>query len=129
MGDPVVERGLEIRREMFGAEIVNAQVQGGEAFSPAFEDLVTRYCFGEIWAREGLSRKVRSMLTIAMLIALGRQEQLKVHVRGGLANGMSHDEGKEILLHAAVYCGIPAAVASTRTVRETLAELEGESAQ
>jgi len=126
MEDPVVERGYAILREMFGAESVETRLRTATELTRDFDDFVTRYCFGEGWGREGLSRKVRSMLTMAMLIALGRSEELKAHIRGGLANGVTRDEIREILLHGAVYCGIPAGVASTRAAREVLAEIDAE---
>jgi 4-carboxymuconolactone decarboxylase len=124
MTDQIYERGLGIRREMFGAEVTDKQIADADEFTRDIQDLVTRYCFGEVWGRELLPLKLRSMLTVAMLAALGREAELKVHVRGALANGATKDEIREILLHAAIYCGIPAAVSGFRAAREVFAELE-----
>ena len=123
MDDQLYERGIEIRRDMFGAEATDAAVAGAD-LSRDLQDLVTRYCFGEVWSREGLPRNVRSMLTIAILAALNRQEQLKVHVQGALANGVTRDEIREVLLHATIYCGVPAGVAAFGSAREVLGERE-----
>ncbi|MGZ4336259.1 MAG: SMP-30/gluconolactonase/LRE family protein [Gaiellaceae bacterium] len=125
-GDRLFERGHAIGIEMFGAAAVEARLRKTTELTRDLDDYITRYCFGDIWAREGLTRKLRSMLTIAMLIALGRENELKVHVRGGLANGVTRDELREILLHAAAYCGIPAAVSAARSAQQVLAELDGE---
>ena len=123
--DRLLQRGYAISREMFGAEVVDARIRNATEFTRDLDTFITSYCFGDIWARDGLARKTRSMLTMAMLIALGRQEELKAHIRGGLANGVTRDEIREILLHAAAYCGIPAAVSSTRSAGEVLAEIDG----
>jgi 4-carboxymuconolactone decarboxylase len=123
MSDPVYERGLDIRREMFGADATDAQIRAADDFTRDIQELVTRYCFGEIWGRELLPLKLRSMLTVAMLAALGRQEELKIHVRGALANGVTRDELREIFLHAAIYCGIPAGVGGFRSANEVFAEI------
>ncbi len=124
MGDEAYEIGLGIRRDMFGAEVTDAQIRDADDFSRDLQDLVTRYCFGTVWGREQLSRKLRSLLTLGMLAALGREAELKVHVRGALANGATREEIREVFLHAAVYCGIPAAVSGVRAAREVFAELE-----
>lgn len=122
--DEVYEKGVEIRREMFGAALTDAHLTNADDFNRDLQELVTRYCFGEVWGREELPRGVRSMLTLGMLAALGRQEQLKGHVRGALANGVSKEEIREVLLHAAIYCGVPAAVASFASASEVFAEIE-----
>jgi 4-carboxymuconolactone decarboxylase len=124
MADQVYDRGLEIRRGMFGAGATDAQIANADDFTRDLQDLVTRYCFGEIWGRDELSLKLRSMLTVAMLAALGREAELRVHVRGAVANGVSKDEIREIFLHAGIYCGIPAAVGGFRAAREVFDELE-----
>jgi 4-carboxymuconolactone decarboxylase len=124
MADQVYERGLEIRREMFGADVTDKQIRDADDFTRDIQDLVTRYCFGEVWGRELLPLKLRSLLTLAMLAALGREAELKIHVRGALANGATKEEIREVLLHAAVYCGIPAAVGGFRAAREVFADLE-----
>jgi 4-carboxymuconolactone decarboxylase len=123
MSDQTYERGLEIRREMFGADATDAQIRNADEFTRDIQELVTRYCFGEVWGRELLPLKLRSLLTVAMLAALGRQEELKIHVRGALANGVSKEELREVFLHAAIYCGIPAGVGGFRSANEVFAEL------
>ncbi|HZR92440.1 MAG TPA: carboxymuconolactone decarboxylase family protein [Gaiellaceae bacterium] len=124
MTDEVFDRGLEIRRRMFGASATDAQLRDADDFTHDLQELVTRYCFGEVWGRKQLSLGLRSMLTVAMLVALGRDNELRVHVRGALANGVSREDLREIFLHAAVYCGIPAAVGAFRTAREVFAEAD-----
>jgi 4-carboxymuconolactone decarboxylase len=124
MSDQMYERGLEIRRRMFGAEATDSQIRDADDFTRDLQDLVTRYCFGEVWGREELPLKLRSMLTVAMLTALGREAELRIHVRGALANGATKDEIREVFLHAAVYCGIPAAVGGFRSAREVFADLD-----
>ena len=129
MTDDRYEKGLAIRREMFGVEQTDRAIADATDFTEILQDLTTRYCFGEIWAREDeLPRKTRSMLTVAMLIALGRAEELKIHVRGALANGVSREELREILLHAAIYCGLPAAVSSFRSTGEVFAQIDAQEA-
>jgi gluconolactonase len=125
-GDELLERGVAITTEMFGAEVVERRFRNLTELTRDLDLFVTRYCFGDLWAREGITRKTRSMLTIAMLIAQGRQEELKAHIRGGLANGVTREELRELILHAAAYCGIPAAVSSTRSAAEVLAQIDQE---
>jgi 4-carboxymuconolactone decarboxylase len=124
MADQTYERGLGIRHQMFGAEATDTQIREADDFTRDLQDLVTRYCFGEVWGREELPLKTRSMLTVAMLAALGREAELRVHVRGAVANGVSKEEIREIFLQAAIYCGIPAAVGGFRAAREVLTELD-----
>ena len=124
MADKTYDRGLAIRRQMFGAETTDAQLRNADEFTKDLQDLVTRYCFGEVWGREELPLRLRSMLTLSMLGALGREAELKVHVRGALANGVTKEEIREVFLHLAIYCGIPAAVGSFRSAREVFADLE-----
>lgn len=120
--DKTFQRGLEIRREMFGSEGAEQQTEAATDFTWPLQDMVTRYCFGEIWDRPVLDRKQRSMITLAMLIALGRPHEIKIHVRGGLKNGLSKDEIREILVHSMLYCGIPASVDGYRAAQEVLKE-------
>ncbi len=122
--DRLFERGVAITREMFGDEIVDARLRSLTDLNRPLDTYVTSYCFGDIWAREGLTRKTRSMLTIAMLLVLGREPELKAHIRGGLANGVTWDEISEILLHAAAYAGIPQAVTGLRCAREVQQSVE-----
>jgi gluconolactonase len=119
-GDRLLDRGNAIAGSMMGREAVEARWRNATDLTRDLDLWVTRNVFGDIWAREGLTRKMRSMLTMAMLIALGRQEELKAHIRGGLANGVTREEISEILLHAAAYCGVPAAVSSMHSAREVL---------
>lgn len=121
--DKTFERGLEIRREMFGSEGAEQQTEAATDFTWPLQDMVTRYCFGEIWDRPVLDRKQRSMITLAMLIALGRPHEIKIHIRGGLKNGLTKDEIREILVHSMLYCGIPASVDGFRAANEVLGDL------
>jgi 4-carboxymuconolactone decarboxylase len=110
MTNPKYDNGLAIRHAMFGPEVTDRQIREASAFLRPMQDMVTENCFGEVWSRPGLDRKTRSMLTIAMLIGLGRSHELKIHVKGALSNGVTETELSELLRHAAVYCGVPAAV-------------------
>ena len=103
------EEGMRIRREVLGDEHVDRAVERTTDFTRDFQDLITRYAWGEIWARPGLDRKTRSCITLTALVALGRLEELELHVGAALRNGLTPDEVKEVLLHSAVYCGLPAA--------------------
>jgi 4-carboxymuconolactone decarboxylase len=103
------DEGMKIRREVLGDEHVDRAVERTSEFTAEFQDLITRYAWGEIWARPGLDRKTRSCMTLVALVAAGRTEELELHVRAALRNGVTPDEIKEVLLHCAVYCGIPAA--------------------
>jgi 4-carboxymuconolactone decarboxylase len=123
VSDELFAKGVAIREEMFGAEHGQAKIDRATDFTREFEELVTRYCFGEIWGREQLPRNLRSMLTIAMLVALGRPHEVQVHVRGAIANGVTKEQIREIMLHAAIYCGVPAAVDGFRNATVVLDEL------
>ena len=103
------EDGMRIRREVLGDEHVDAADERTNDFTRDFQDLITRYAWGEIWARPELDRRTRSCITLAMLVALGRERELEMHVRAALRNGVTSDEIKEVLLQTAVYCGVPAA--------------------
>ncbi len=118
--DASYQAGMQIRREMFGRAGAEDRIEAATDFNRPFEDVVTRYCFGETWARPGLDRRTRSMITLAALTALVRPNQLKVHVRGALANGVTPDEIREILLHTAVYAGIPAGVEAFTAAADAL---------
>jgi 4-carboxymuconolactone decarboxylase len=119
----VFEQGMAIRDEMFGPAQGHEKFERTTDFDREFEELVTRYCFGEVWTRGQLTRGQRSMLTIAMLVALGKPNQLRGHVAGAIANGVSKEEIREVLIHAAIYCGIPAAVEGFRNASEVLDQL------
>jgi 4-carboxymuconolactone decarboxylase len=116
------ERGMKIRREVLGDEWVDAAVERTTPFTQEFQDLITRYAWGEIWARPGLDRRTRRAITITALIALGRFEELEMHVRAALADGYSADELKEVLLQSAVYCGVPAANSAFAVAQRVLEE-------
>jgi 4-carboxymuconolactone decarboxylase len=104
----VFERGLAVRREVLGAEYVDANMAGADEFMMPFQRLLTEWAWGYAWSRPGLDRRTRSMLNLAMLTALGRSEELGIYVKGALASGVTVEEIQEILLHATVYCGTPA---------------------
>ena len=118
--DASYKAGMQVRRDMFGPAGAEQRVAAATDFNRPFEDVVTRYCFGETWTRPGLDRKTRSMITLAALTALVRPNQLKVHVRGALANGVTPEEIREILLHTAVYAGIPAGVEAFTAAADAL---------
>jgi 4-carboxymuconolactone decarboxylase len=101
--------GMKVRREVLGDEHVDAAIERTTDFTRDFQDLITRYAWGEIWTRPGLDRKTRSCIALTALVALGRDEELAMHVRAALRNGLSPDEIKEVLLQSAIYCGVPAA--------------------
>ena len=123
MNKELFEKGLEIRRAVLGADFVDNAIKGADDFSRPLQELVTEYCWGEVWGRPGLDRKTRSMLNLAMLSALNRPHEVKLHIRGALANGLTKDEIKEIFLQVAIYCGVPAAVDSFRIAREVFKEM------
>jgi len=115
--------GMKVRREMFGAELAENAWDNASEFSRPFQDLMTRYCFGETWARPGLGRRDRSLLTLSMLIAQGRELEIQMHVKAGLNNGLTAEEIREIILHAMVYCGVPAAYTGLRAAEHALQQL------
>ena len=117
------EKGLAIRRAVLGADFVDNAIKTADDFSRPLQELVTEYCWGEVWGRPGLDRKTRSMLNLAMLAALNRPHEIKLHVRGALTNGVTKDEIKEIFLQVAIYCGVPAGVDSFRIAREVFKEM------
>ena len=116
------ERGMKVRREVLGDEHVDAANERTTGFTADFQDLITRYAWGEIWSRPGLDRRTRSCITLTALLALGRLEELEMHVRAALRNGLSEGEIKEVLLQGAVYCGVPAANAAFAVAQRVLAE-------
>lgn len=124
MNDELFKRGLEIRKAVLGAEWVEKSIASADEFNMPMQRLVTEYCWGAIWGREELPKKTRSMLNLAMLCALNRPHELKMHLGGALRNGVSKAEIREVLLQVAIYCGIPAGVDAFRVARETFAELE-----
>jgi 4-carboxymuconolactone decarboxylase len=116
------DTGLAVRRKVLGAEYVDASIAGADDFTKPLQNLVTEYCWGAIWGRPGLSLRDRSMLNLAMLSALNRPHELKIHLRGAMTNGLSQEEVMEILLQVGVYCGIPAAMDSFRVAKDFFAE-------
>jgi 3-oxoadipate enol-lactonase/4-carboxymuconolactone decarboxylase len=120
MSDDIHVRGTTVRREVLGDEYVDRAIAQATPFTAEFQDLVTRYAWGDIWSRPALDRRTRSCMTVAMLVALGQERELALHIRGALNNGVTRDEIKEVLLQTAVYCGIPAANAAFRVASEVL---------
>ena len=116
------DRGLEIRRRVLGSEYVDRALESADEFNGPMQELVTEYCWGEIWGRPGLGPKTRSLLNLAMLSALNRPHEIKTHVRGALNNGVTHEEIAEVFLQVAIYCGVPAAIDSFRIAREVFDE-------
>lgn len=112
------ERGLATRRAVLGRDYVDAAIASADDFNRPMQELVTEYCWDEIWNRPGLDRRTRSLLNLAMLTALNRPHELKLHVRGALNNGVTKDEMREVFLQAAIYCGVPAAIDAFRVARE-----------
>jgi 4-carboxymuconolactone decarboxylase len=119
--DEAYDAGMSVRRDMFGPAGAEQRLAQATDFNRPFEELVTRSCFGEVWSRPGLDRKTRSLITLAALTALSKPNQLKVHVRGALANGATVNEIREVLLHTCVYSGIPSGVEAFNAAAEVLA--------
>ena len=123
MSDASYKKGRDIAVKMWGEEVAAARESKASDFNRPFEDLVTSYCFGEVWAEETLDPKTRSMLTLAVLTALTKPNQIRVHVRGAIANGVSVDEIRAILIHSAVYSGVPAGVEAFNAAKEVLQDM------
>ena len=124
MNKELFEIGLQIRREVLGAEHVDKSISQADDFNRPLQELVTEYCWGAVWSRPGISRKMRSLINLAMLTALNRPHEVKLHLKGALNNGCSKEEIMEVLLQTAIYCGVPAAVDSFRLAREVFSEIE-----
>ena len=118
------ERGLEIRKEVLGKEFVEQSLSTADDFNMPMQELTTEYCWGAVWGRDGLPRATRSMLNLAMISALNRPHELKMHIKGALRNGVTREQIREVFLQVAIYCGIPAGVDSFRIAREAFAELD-----
>lgn len=125
----VFEKGLAIRRAVLGAEYVDKSIQGVSDLTVDMQELVTQYCWGEVWGRPGLDRKTRSFLNLAMITALNRPHELKLHIRGAINNGLTRDEVKEVFLQTGIYCGVPAMIDSMRCAKEVFDQLDAEAAQ
>ncbi len=123
MNRDAFEKGLKTRREVLGAEYVDQAIRNADAFNLPLQELVTEYCWNEIWNRPGLDRETRSIVNLAMLTALNRPHELKLHVKGAINNGLSKDEIAEIFLQSAIYCGVPAAIDSFRTAKDVFKEM------
>lgn len=124
MNDDLFDRGLAIRKAVLGAEFVEKSLASADEFTMPLQELVTEYCWGAVWGREELPKRIRSMLNIAMLSVLNRPNELKVHVAGALRNGVTKTEIREVLLQVAIYAGVPCSVDSFRVARESIAEYE-----
>lgn len=122
MDRDLYEAGMKVRRQVLGDEYVDRAVASATPITQPLQDLVTEYCWGAIWTRPGLPLKTRSLINLGMLTALNRPDELKLHVRGALANGCSQEEIAEALLQAAVYCGVPAAIGGFKVAREVFEE-------
>lgn len=120
------DKGMEIRRATLGDAYVDRAIANMDDFTRELQELVTTYCWGEVWGRDGLDRKTRSTINLAMLAALNRPHELAAHVRGAINNGMTPDEIKEVLLQVGIYCGVPAMVDSFRTARSVLDDMRAE---
>lgn len=123
------KRGLAVRRAVLGAEYVDKSVRNTEPFMVPLQKLVTEYCWGEIWSRPGLDKRTRSLINLAMLAALNRPHELRLHTLGALNNGVTADEIKEILLQVAIYCGVPAALDSTKAAKEVIDKYQADNGE
>lgn len=118
------EAGLQIRKDVLGAEHVERSLANADDFTRPMQELVTEYCWGEVWGRPGLDRKTRSLINVAMLTALKMPHELRLHVRGAIANGATPEEVQEVLLQTAIYAGVPAAIDAFRTASSALQEVD-----
>jgi 4-carboxymuconolactone decarboxylase len=123
MNKDAFEKGLKTRREVLGSEYVDNSLQNAGEFNMPMQELVTEYAWNAIWNRPGLDRRSRSMINLAMLTALNRPHELKLHLRGAINNGLTKEEIREILMQTAIYCGVPAAIDSFRCAKEVFAEM------
>jgi 4-carboxymuconolactone decarboxylase len=124
MNKELFEIGLQIRRDVLGAEYVDKSISQADDFNRPLQELVTEYCWGAVWSRPGISRKMRSLINLAMLTALNRPHEVQLHLKAALNNGCSKEEIMEVLLQTAIYCGVPAAIDSFRLAREVFSEIE-----
>jgi len=124
MDKATYDKGLAIRKAVLGEDYVNTALKNADDFNKPFQDLLTEYCWGACWGREGLPRKTRSMLNLAMIAILNRPHELRAHLRGALTNGVTRDEIREIFMQVMIYAGAPAAVDAFRTAREVFADLD-----
>ncbi len=123
MNQDLYDQGLATRREVLGADYVDAAIANADDFSRDLQQLVTQYAWGDIWNRPGLDRKARSLINLAMLTALNRPHELRLHLRGAINNGVTKEEIREVLLQTAIYCGVPASMDSFRQAREVFQDM------
>jgi 4-carboxymuconolactone decarboxylase len=126
MDKQTFERGLEIRKSVLGKEFVENAIRTADDFSKPLQELVTEYCWGAVWGREGLDKRTRSLLNLAMISCLNRPHELRLHIAGALRNGVTRDEIREVFLQVAIYAGVPAGVDSFRAAREVFEKLDQE---
>jgi 4-carboxymuconolactone decarboxylase len=124
MNKEAFEKGLKTRREVLGAEYVDKSIKNADAFNMPMQELVTEYCWNEIWNRPGLDRRTRSIINLSMITALNRPHELKLHIKGAINNGLSKEDIQEIFLQTAIYCGVPAAIDSFRCAKEVFTEMD-----
>lgn len=122
------EKGLAIRRAVVGDAYVDRSLESADDLTAPLQKLVTEYCWGEVWSRPGLDRRTRSFLNMAMLIALNRPNELRLHIRGAINNGITKSEIQEVVLQAAIYCGVPASLDAMKAAKEVITEMEKEGA-
>ena len=125
MDKDLLARGLQVRKEVLGKEYVENAMKTANEFNQPFQEFLSEYCWGAVWTREGLPRKTRSMLNLAMLTALGKNHELKLHIKGALTNGVTRGEIREVFIQTSVYCGVPAGVEAFRCAKEVFTELDG----
>ena len=124
MDKQTFERGLEIRKSVLGKEFVENAIRTADDFSRPLQELVTEYCWGAVWGREGLDKRTRSLLNLAMISCLNRPHELRLHIAGALKNGVSRDEIREIFMQVAIYAGVPAGVDSFRAAKEVFEKID-----
>ncbi|HLZ98597.1 MAG TPA: carboxymuconolactone decarboxylase family protein [Steroidobacteraceae bacterium] len=124
MGQDKFDKGLQLRKQVLGADYVERSMAGADEFSRPMQELSTEYCWGHVWTRPGLALRDRSLINLGMISALNRPHELKLHVKAALNNGVTREEIREVLLQVAVYCGVPAGMDSVRIAREAFAELD-----
>jgi len=129
MNKDLFERGLAIRKAVLGKDYVEKSLAAADDFSRPMQELATEYCWGHIWSRPGLERRDRSLINLAMISALNRPHELKLHVKGALANGVTREEMREVFLQVAIYCGVPAGIDAFRIGREAFAEVDATSSE
>ena len=126
MNKELFDRGLEIRKKVLGAEFVEKSLATADEFNMPMQELTTEYCWGAVWGREGLPHKTRSMLNLVMLTALNRPNEIRLHVRGALNNGLTVAEIQEVLTHTCIYCGVPAALDAFKITKEVIDQVAAE---